>query len=122
MTKAINVGIAGFGMSAQTFHAPFLDIDPHFCIKKVFERSTNQSQQSYPYIELVRDFTELLTDEIDLVIITTPNQTHYPYVKQALLADKHVVVEKPFVIHSEQAIELAQLAQQKKSHAFYLSK
>ena len=82
--KKINVGIAGFGMSARVFHCPFLHLDPRFAIKKVFERHSQNAKTIYPYVETVRDFTALLTPEIDLVIITTPNLTHYPLAKQAI--------------------------------------
>ncbi|TCP97820.1 putative dehydrogenase [Cricetibacter osteomyelitidis] len=112
MNKIINVGIAGFGMSARTFHAPFLHRDPRFQIKKVLERSTEKAKEKYDYVEIVRDFTALLTNDIDLVIITTPNPTHYPMAKQAILAGKNVIVEKPLAITAKQASELALLAKQ----------
>ncbi|MGC6406044.1 Gfo/Idh/MocA family oxidoreductase [Bisgaard Taxon 45] len=111
MSHVINVGIAGFGMSAQTFHAPFLDLDPRFNIKKVFERRSEKSKMIYPYVEVVHDFKELLTEDIDLIIITTPNQTHYELAQKAILAGKHVVVEKPLAITSQQATELDKLAE-----------
>lgn len=112
MQSVISVGIAGFGMSAKTFHCPFLHLDPRFQIKKVFERQTTNALHDYPYVEVVHQFAQLLTQEIDLVIITTPNQTHYALAKQAILAGKHVIVEKPLTIYPEHALELAQLAEQ----------
>lgn len=108
----INVAIAGSGYSAKVFHAPFLNNDPRFCVKKVFERSTNHSAQFLPQAEIVRSFDALITEEIDLVIITTPNQTHFDMAKKALLAGKHVLVEKPLVATACQAAELAALAEQ----------
>lgn len=112
MSKVINVAIAGFGMSAQVFHCPFLDLDPHFCLKKVYERSTDKAKQRYPYVEIVREFSQLLSDDIDLVIITTPNLTHYSLAKQAIIAGKHVIVEKPIAVTVAEAEELALLAKQ----------
>ncbi|WP_424407849.1 Gfo/Idh/MocA family oxidoreductase [Pasteurella sp. PK-2025] len=110
MQNVISVGIAGFGMSAKTFHFPFLHLDPRFQIKKVFERQSEKAKQHYAYVEVVHQFEQLLTDEIDLVIITTPNQTHYTLAKQAILAGKHVIVEKPMAIYPEQVQELDELA------------
>ncbi|WP_109078411.1 Gfo/Idh/MocA family oxidoreductase [Aggregatibacter kilianii] len=110
--KRVNVGIAGFGMSAQVFHTPFLDLDPRFQIKKIYERSTDKAQQRYPYVQTVRDFAGLLTPDIDLVIITTPNLTHFDLAKQAILAGKNVIVEKPLAITAQQAHELTKLAEQ----------
>ncbi|SPY33088.1 Gfo/Idh/MocA family oxidoreductase [Pasteurella canis] len=114
MEKIINVGIAGFGMSAKTFHSPFLDLDPRFQIKKVFERTTMHSKTYYPYVEVVHDFELLLTPEIDLIIITTPNQTHYELAQKAILSGKHVVVEKPLAITAQEAKILDKLAHEKK--------
>lgn len=113
MTKQIiRVGIAGFGYSARVFHVPFLSVYPQFQLRKVFERHTHYAQEQYKDVETVQDFTALLTPEIDLVIITTPNLTHFEFTKQALLANKHVIVEKPLTVTVAQAEELAQLAKE----------
>lgn len=109
--QQIHTAIAGFGYSAKVFHLPFLMNDPRFLIKKVLERHTEKSRELLPDADIVREFDDLLSDEIDLVIITTPNQTHYEMVKQALIAKKNVLVEKPLVATAKQAIELAELAQ-----------
>lgn len=112
MEKIIKIGIAGFGMSAKTFHMPFLDIDPRFKVCKVFERYSENAKKAYPDVEVVHQFEQLLSSEIDLVIITTPNLTHYEMAKQAILAGKHVIVEKPLAIYAKQAEELDLLAKQ----------
>ena len=59
--RTIQVGLAGFGMSGQVFHAPFISADPRFTLKKVYERTTDKAKQAYPDIEIVRTFEELLT-------------------------------------------------------------
>ncbi|MGM7681435.1 oxidoreductase [Cytobacillus sp. Hm23] len=111
MNKTIHVGLVGFGFSGQVFHAPFVHSHPNLQLTKVVERTKSHSKELYPYTEVVRDFDELLEDKaIDLVIITTANELHYPMVKKALLKNKHVVVEKPFTISSEEATQLAKLA------------
>lgn len=110
--QPINIALAGAGYSSRVFHIPFFKQDSRFNITKVYERSTNNAAQWLPNAETVRNFTALLTPDIDLVVITTPNQTHYEMVKAALLAGKHVLVEKPLVATSAEAIELAALAKQ----------
>jgi scyllo-inositol 2-dehydrogenase (NADP+) len=56
----------------------------------------------------------LLSDvEVELVIVNTPNYTHYEYTKKALEAGKHVIVEKPFVVTSPEGEELIALAKTK---------
>lgn len=63
----------------------------------------------------VRDHREILDDpDIDAVYIPLINSLHYPYAKEALLAGKHVVMEKPFVLHVREAEELFALAEEKK--------
>lgn len=110
--QPINIALAGAGFSSKVFHIPFFKQDPRFNIVKVYERSGNNAAEWLPSTETVRDFASLLTPEIDLVVITTPNQTHYQMVKEALLADKHVLVEKPLVASVTEAQELAALAKQ----------
>ncbi|WGE42391.1 Gfo/Idh/MocA family oxidoreductase [Actinobacillus equuli] len=110
--KVINVALAGAGYSSRVFHVPFFKQDARFQIVKVFERTTNNAQLWLPEVETVRSFDALLSDEVDLVVITTPNQTHYEMVKSALLAGKHVLVEKPLVASAAEALELEQLAKQ----------
>lgn len=113
MNNKINVGIAGFGMSAQIFQAPFLHADERFHIKKIYERTTENSKKEYPYVEIVRTYADLLTDDIDLVVISTPNNLHVPMAKEAMYAGKNVIVEKPVSATSEEAAELCRLAKEK---------
>ena len=110
MNHPIGTAIAGFGLSGRIFQAPFLHADPNFELKKVYERRTERAREEYPDVEIVRSFDELLTDDIDLVIISTPNDTHVPFAKQAMAAGKHVVVEKPVAATSTEAAELCALA------------
>ncbi len=108
----IQVGVAGFGMSGKIFHAPFLHADKRYQIKKVYERATQRAKEEYPYVEIVRDFSALLTPEIDLVVISTPNPTHVPFAREALLCGKNVVVEKPMAATAAEAAALCALARE----------
>ncbi len=115
MSKKINTALIGFGMSGKYFHAPFLDANPNFNLKKVVERHGEKSKQLYPYVQVVKSFSDVLADEeIDLLIINTPNHLHYKMAKQALQAGKHIVVEKPFTTNSFEAEELINIAAQQK--------
>ena len=111
--KIIQVGLAGFGMSGQIFHAPFIHAHEHFNLKKVFERSTEKSKLEYPYVEVVKTFEGLLTEDIDLIVISTPNNFHFSMAKQALEAGKNVIVEKPMAITVSEGETLCQLAKEK---------
>ena len=106
MNRIIRVGIAGFGIASKIFHAPFLKVSPHYEVIAVLERHHEESKALFPNVQVVRSFEELLQTNIDLVVIATPNETHYPYAKQCLLEGKAVVVDKPFTITSEEALQI----------------
>jgi predicted dehydrogenase len=110
----INTAILSFGMSGRLFHAPFLQLHEGFDFYAVWERSKNLAQEIYPAVKTYRTLEELLSDEaVELVIVNTPNYTHFEYAKKALEAGKHVIVEKPFVVNSTEGEELLALANQK---------
>ena len=114
MRKAINVGLTAYGMSGQLFHAPFLATNPGFNLKKVLERKNNHSQERYPGVEVVRNFDELLHDDsIELIVVNTPDHTHFEFCKKAIKAGKHVVVEKPLTVKSNEGQVLIDLANEK---------
>ena len=112
MEKVIRTALAGFGLSGKIFQAPFLKADPRFELVKVYERTTERAKEEYPEVEIVRSFEELLTDDIDLVIISTPNALHVPMAKQAMLAGKHVLIEKPVAATAAEAEELCKFAKE----------
>ena len=115
MSRVLNVGLIGYGMAGQIFHAPIILAVPSLHLKTVVERTSAKSKEHYPWVEVVQDIQAVLKDEtIDLVVIATPNVTHYELAKQALLKGKHVVVEKPFTVTSQEAKELIDLALQQR--------
>ena len=113
MENIIRVGLAGFGMSGQVFQAPFITANPHFSLCKVYERTKNLSQEEYPQVTVVRSFEELLTDDIDLVVLSTPNGCHVQQARQCILAGKAVITEKPTAATSQEVLELCALAKER---------
>lgn len=112
--KQLNAGLVGFGKSAQIFHAPFIVNNPNFKLRSVVERHGESSKTKYPFVKVVRDIRGLLEDpEIDFVVITTPNSTHFEFARQSLLHNKHVIVEKPFTVTSTEADELISISREK---------
>lgn len=109
MAQPLNVGIVGFGMTAQVMHAPFLKTNPHYNVTAVVERHSEKSKAFFPDTTVVRSFEDLLErPDVEVVIITTPNESHYDYASRAAEAGKHVVLEKPFTITSADAAALVQ--------------
>ena len=108
--KSLKTGLLSFGMSGKLFHAPFIAENNHFDFVAVVERSKKEAQRYYPNIISYDSVEELFNNvEIELVIINTPNNTHFELAKKALEAGKHILVEKPFVATSEEAKQLFEL-------------
>jgi predicted dehydrogenase len=100
-------------MSGWVFHAPFINLHQGFTLHGVWERTKQLAKEKYPDVVTYRSLEELLADdEVELVVVNTPNYTHYDFTKQALLANKHVIVEKPFTATVEEGNELIELARQ----------
>ncbi|MDZ7743063.1 MAG: oxidoreductase [Bacteroidota bacterium] len=111
MENPIKTAIIGFGLSGKVFHAPFLHTHPGFELTKILQRHSNSSKEIYPYVEVARDFDNILQDkEIELVAICTPNTTHFDFAKKTLKAGKHIVIEKPFTNTSREADKLIELS------------
>lgn len=108
----IRTGLVGFGFGARVFHAPFLSAVPEIELSHIVQRSGDTALVAYPQAAIVRSVEELLEDSsVELVVITTPNETHFPLAKLALEAGKHVVVDKPMCDTSAEADELLELSQ-----------
>lgn len=109
--ESISVGIIGFGLSGKYFHTPLLKALPYFKITKVLSSRGQELSQVLPHATQVSDIDELLDDsEIKLIINCAPNKYHFSYSKKCLEAGKHVVIEKPFVVNSEDGQQLIDLA------------
>jgi predicted dehydrogenase len=110
MNTPIRVGIAGFGMAAKVMHVPFLLANKYYQIMAVLERHKEESKAVIPDVEIVKTIEELVEHpEVDLIVITTPNDTHFSYAEKALLAGKNVVVDKPFTNTINEAKVLLEL-------------
>lgn len=110
--QIVKVGVVGFGISAKVFHLPFINTLPeHFELKSILQRKGDEAQQAYSAVKIERSIEALVSDpEIDLIVITTPNDTHFPYTKMALGASKHVALEKPFTNTTAEAKALVDIA------------
>ena len=114
MITPVNTALCSFGMSGLVFHAPFLVVNPRFNFYADWERTKNIAEEKYPGVKTYRTLEVMLADNsVELVIVNTPNYTHYDYAKKALEADKHVIIEKPFTVTIEEGQELIDLARRK---------
>lgn len=113
--STIKTLVVGYGLSAKAFHLPFLEADPAFEVVGIVQPRGESARVERPQLEHYRSLSEALEGSTaELVIVSAPNEYHAPMAREALLAGKHVVVEKPFALLVAEARELCILAQQQK--------
>jgi predicted dehydrogenase len=109
----IGVGLIGFGLAGRAFHAPVIRAVPGLHLEAILQRTGNEAAEKYPDVRIVRSLDALLAiEEVRLVVIATPNDTHYPLAQQSLAAGRDVVVDKPFTATLEEAKSLVGFAQE----------
>jgi scyllo-inositol 2-dehydrogenase (NADP+) len=109
----IDVGLIGFGLAGRSFHAPVIRAVPGLRLAAILQRSGSDAAEKYPDVRLVRTLEELLSiKEIQLVVIATPNDSHYPLAQQCLAAGRDVLVDKPFTTTLEEATALVKFAKE----------
>src|SRR5260370_12725095 len=92
----IEVGLVGFGLAGRAFHAPVIRAVPGLHLAAIVQRSGSEAAEKYPDVRIVRSLDELLSiEEIRLVVIATPNETHCPSARQCLEAGRALGVHKP---------------------------
>lgn len=111
--QPINTALCSYGMSGHVFHAPFISVNPNFNLYGVLERTKNETEKYYPNIKSFRSLEAMLSDDnIELIVVNTPNITHYEFSKKVIEAGKHLIVEKPFTTTAVEAEELIKLAKE----------
>ncbi|KAK4687183.1 hypothetical protein P7C73_g2950, partial [Tremellales sp. Uapishka_1] len=109
----IKVSILGVGLSLQVFHYPMIEYLPElYTLHSVYERSGKETAKAIVGdVKIVTTFEEVVEDkEVELVIVSTPNNTHFDFAKRAIEAGKHVMIEKPVCPTAAEVAELNELA------------
>lgn len=110
----VKLGIIGCGYWGPNLVRNFNNIDNAemlFCADKD-ESRLNHIKSLYPRISVTRNYNDILeSKDVDAVVIATPIETHYKIAKDALNANKHVLVEKPITKSSEEATDLIRSAE-----------
>jgi scyllo-inositol 2-dehydrogenase (NADP+) len=115
MTSPIRSAVIGFGLGGRVFHTAYIHAVSGLELAAIVQRHGDEAAQAYPNATIYRSVEEMLADEsIQLVAVTTSNHTHFELGRQALLAGKHVVIDKPFTLTSAEAAELISIARSKK--------
>lgn len=107
----VRVGLIGFGLAGQAFHAPVIRGVPGLELACILERRGTRAQERYPGARVARSLEDLLEDrDIRLCVIATPNGAHFEMARACLLAGRDVVVDKPFAPTLAESEELVRLA------------
>ncbi len=110
-SRHVNVALIGYGYAGKTFHAPLIVSVPGLRLAAVVSSAPDRVQRDLPNVPVVATPEEAFAGaEIDLVVVATPNLTHFDLARRALAAGKHVVVDKPFTNTLAEARELAELS------------
>lgn len=112
--EKVNTSIVGFGLSGRYFFAPFIEQNSSYILHSFVTSQKETVNSEYPKAIVYKSIDEVITNnDIQLVVVASPNFTHYDYAQKALLAGKHVIVEKPFTVTANEAGQLIQLASER---------
>ena len=112
----IKVGVIGFGFSATVFHLPLIDATDSFELVAISSSQATSVRDTFPNVQLFSSADELIqSPDVELVVITAPNDVHFSLTKLCLEQGKHVVLEKPMATTSREADKLVHLAKDKKT-------
>ena len=111
----LRVALVGYGLAGSVFHAPLIAATDGLALDTVVTSSPERQEQAraeFPEIrvEASPDRLWARADELDLVVIASPNKTHVPLARAALEAGLAVVVDKPIAGTAAEARALAKLA------------
>ncbi|WP_330349526.1 Gfo/Idh/MocA family protein [Streptomyces sp. NBC_00582] len=114
----VRVGLIGYGLAGSVFHAPLIAATEGLTLDTVVTSNPerqDQARAAFPDVRLAATAEDLLAraDELDLVVVASPNRTHVPLATAALKAGLPVVVDKPVAGSAAEARELAALADER---------
>ena len=110
----LRVGILGFGLAGEFFHAPFIDAIDGMRLQDIATSRREHAHGAFPRATIHETPESLLKQsDAELVVVATPNFLHADHARQALESGRHVVIDKPFTVTTEEADELINLAESK---------
>ena len=114
--QPLRVGLIGFGTAGRFFHAPLLATTPGLALTTIVTSDParrDQALATYPGVQTVAKAEDLWPQQLNLVVVASPNKSHVPLASAAIEAGAAVVVDKPLAITSKDASALVELAQQR---------
>ena len=105
-SAALRVALIGYGNAGRIFHAPLIVGVPGLQLACIGSSKPDAVQADWPQVRVLPTSAVLADPDIDVVVIATSNESHHPLAKAALLAGKHVVVDKPCAVTLAQTDDL----------------
>jgi len=113
MTATIQVGLIGYGLAGSVFHAPLIQHTPGLALHSIVSSQRDRLLRSFTDVHVHAEVAPLLDDPaVDAVVIATPNAQHAPLARAALRAGKHVLVDKPFALSTDEAAAVVDAARE----------
>lgn len=113
MTKPLRVALVGYGVAGRVFHAPLLAQVPDLVVTTVVTSSRGEEvERDLPGVEVVPSLEQAWDGSPDLVVLATPNATHVPLAREAVLRGVAVIVDKPLARSAAEAAPLVAAAEQ----------
>ncbi len=110
----MRLALLGYGFAGKTIHAPLIRCIPGLELVQVMSRNAPRVQADLPGIAVTAEADEVFSNaSVDLIVIATPNDTHYDLAGRALRAGKGVVIDKPFTVVPGEAHSLIALASER---------
>lgn len=110
--QTVSVGLIGYGYAGKTFHAPLIRSVPGLTLTHIASSKPDVVRAEVPEAAICTAQELAVHPEVDLVVIATPNESHFPLGATALEAGKHVVIDKPFTVTLDEARGLRRFAEQ----------
>lgn len=110
--KTVRIALIGYGYAGKTFHAPLIRSVPGLALTAIGSAKREILEAEYPGVLVCSAEEVPAHPAVDLVVIASPNESHFPLAAAALRAGKHVVVDKPFTLTLSEARSLAEIARQ----------
>lgn len=113
MGDRVTVGLIGYGLAGAVYHAPLITSEPRLRLKSVATSRSEKLAKDLPGVGAISVDAMFADPEIELIVVASPNQAHFPLAKRSLDSGRHVVVDKPFTITLAETDELVSLAERK---------
>jgi len=111
-SRTIRVGLIGYGFAGKSFHAPLIASVPGLELRVIGTSRRDAVAADYPGVAVCSAEEVLTHPEVDLVVVATPNESHFPLAAAAMRAGKGVVVDKPFTVTLDEARGLVAIAKE----------